>query len=99
MANSEHESKLLKGKISTPMTPECLSPEIEYDEESDTLWLGNGMPAPNGMDLFDGCVVFFDQERRVTGIMVEDARELLLPYLKGESKERSKRSSGGHGTE
>ena len=66
-----------------PVIPECLAPEIKYDAESDTLWIGNGLPSPNGMDLFDGCVVFFDKERRVSGVMLEDARELLLPFLGG----------------
>ena len=70
---------------SPPAIPECLAPEIKYDAESDTLWIGNGLPSPNGMDLFDGCVVFFDKERRVSGVMLEDARELLLPFLGGAS--------------
>ena len=68
---------------SPPVISECLAPEIKYDAESDTLWIGNGRPSPNGMDLFDGCVVFFDRERRVSGVMLEDARELLLPFLGG----------------
>lgn len=66
---------------SPPVIPECLATEIKYDAESDTLWIGNGRSSPNGMDLFDGCVVFFDTERRVSGVMLEDARELLLPFL------------------
>ena len=68
---------------SPPVISECLTPEIKYDGESDTLWIGNGRASPNGMDLFDGCVVFFDMERRVSGVMIEDARELLLPFLGG----------------
>ena len=64
------------------LTPDDLKREIEYDEESDTLWLGNGKPAPGGMDLFPGCIVFFDADgRTVTGIMLQDARNLLHPYL------------------
>lgn len=86
MSDPKHNHKLLAAKATVPITPECLTPEIKYDEESGTLWIGNGRPAPNGMDLFDGCVVFFDKDRRVSGIMFEDARELLLPFLNGENE-------------
>lgn len=51
MLDSRHDKKLL--------TPADLNCEIDYDDESDTLWLGNGRPAPGGMDLFPGCIVFF----------------------------------------
>ncbi len=90
MSNSEHIDELLDAKAPAPMTPDCMTPEIKYDEESDTLWIGNGRTVPNGMDLFDGCVVFFDEDRRVSGIMFEDALELLLPYLKHEPTRKSK---------
>lgn len=95
MSNPQHDNKLLAAKSRTPITPDCLTPEIKYDVESDTLWVGNGRPSPNGMDLFDGCVVFFDQERRVSGIMFEDARELLLPFLGSEHKQLSKQHPAG----
>lgn len=85
MSNSEHQRELPTAKASIPMTPDQFAPEIKYDEESDTLWIGNGRPSPNGMDLFDGCVVFFDSDRQVSGIMLEDAREVLLPFLKGDA--------------
>ena len=90
MSNTQHNNKFSVAKAPAPLTPECLTPEIKYDEESDTLWIGNGRPSPNGMDLFDGCVVFFDRERRVSGIMFEDARELLLPFLDHADKQLSK---------
>ena len=89
MYDSEHDGKFLNAKSSVPLTPENLTPEIKYDEESDTLWIGNGRPVPNGMDLFDGCVVFFDRDRRVSGIMVEEARELLSPLLNSEHGRQS----------
>lgn len=92
MSNTQHSNKLLAAKAPPPITPECLTPEIKYDEESDTLWIGNGRPSPNGMDLFDGCVVFFDQKRRVSGIMFEDAKELLLPFLGGASAQSLKQN-------
>ena len=95
MSNSEHSDELLAPKTPVPLTADCLTPEIKYDEESDTLWMGNGKPVPNGMDLFDGCVVFFDKDKRVSGIMLEDARELLLPFLEG--KEKLERSKASHG--
>lgn len=94
MSNSEHSNKFLTRKTSAPLTPEGLTPEITYDEESDTLWIGNGKPVPNGEDLFDGCVVFFDKDRRVSGIMFEDARGLLLPFLNGEHRKPSKGCAG-----
>lgn len=66
-------------KLSTPADLNC---EIDYDDESDTLWLGNGKPAPDGMDLFPGCIVFFDGDgRTVTGVMLRGARRLLQPYF------------------
>ena len=42
-------------KLSKPADLNC---KIDYDDESDPLWLGNGKPAPGGMDLFPGCIVF-----------------------------------------
>lgn len=91
MSDSDHKEQLLADESLMPATPDSLTSEIRYDEESDTLWMGNGKPSPNGEDLFDGCVVFFDKDRRVSGIMFEDARELLLPILSGEHKKQPKR--------
>ena len=74
LSNAGHENKFL--------TSADLAREIEYDEESDTLWMGNGKPAPGGMDLFPGCIVFFDEDgRTVTGVMLRGARHLLQPHL------------------
>jgi len=74
LSDTGHQSKFL--------TPSDLEREIEYDEESDTLWLGNGKPAPGGMDLFPGCIVFFDNDgRTVTGVMLRGAKRLLQPHL------------------
>ena len=73
--------------VSTPLgNPDTRPRIIQYDEESDTLWMGNGGPVPNGMDVFDGCVVFSNVDRRINGIMIEDARELLLGALLGKGK-------------
>ena len=44
--------------------------------------MGNGKPAPGGMDLFLGCIAFFDGDgRTATGAMLPGARRLLQPYL------------------
>ena len=82
LSNTGHDNKLL--------TPADLDQEIEYDEESDTLWLGNGKPAPGGMDLFPGCIVFFDGDgRTVTGVMLRGAKRLLHPHLYGEDASKN----------
>ena len=74
MLDARHDKKL-----STPADLNC---EIDYDDESDTLWLGNGKPAPGGMDLFPGCIVFFDGDgRTVTGVMLRGAKRLLQPHF------------------
>ena len=59
---------------------------VEYDEDSDTLWIGNGDPVPNGMQMFDGCVVFSNVDRLINGIMIDNARDLLLGVLMGEGE-------------
>lgn len=82
LSDTEHQNKFLP--------PSDLEREIEYDEESDTLWLGNGKPAPGGMDLFPGCIVFFDKDgKTVTGVMLRGAKYLLQPVLYGEVSQRN----------
>lgn len=74
MLDARHDKKLSQ--------PAGLNCEIDYDDESDTLWLGNGKPAPGGMDLFPGCIVFFDGDgRTVTGVMLRGAKRLLQPHF------------------
>lgn len=85
MANAGNDGQ--PRAVSVPLGDSDARPKIvQYDEESDTLWIGNGGPVPNGMDVFDGCVVFSNVDRRVNGIMIEDARDLLLNALLGEGK-------------
>ena len=55
--------------------------KIDYDPESDTLWLGNGLPTPNGEDISDAVVVFFDDADRPNAVTIDHAAELLLPIL------------------
>lgn len=82
LSDTGHQNKFL--------TPSDLEREIEYDEESDTLWLGNGKPAPGGMDLFPGCIVFFDKDgRTVTGVMIRGAKRLLQPHLLGDTSHQN----------
>ena len=54
---------------------------IDYDRETDTLWLGNGRPTPNGEDIADAVVVFFDDADRPNAVTIDHAAELLLPIL------------------
>lgn len=54
---------------------------IDYDRETDTLWLGNGRPTPNGEDIADAVVVFFDDADRPNAVAIDHAAELLLPIL------------------
>ena len=54
---------------------------IDYDRETDTLWLGNGRPTPNGEDIADAVVVFFDDADRPNAVTIDHAAELLLPLL------------------
>lgn len=55
--------------------------QIDYDGETDTLWLGNGRPTPNGEDITDAVVVFFDDDDRPNAVSIDHAAELLLPLL------------------
>ena len=56
--------------------------KIDYHPESDTLWLGNGLPTSSGEDLAENVTVFFDDAEQPNGLMIEHAAELLLPILK-----------------
>ena len=55
--------------------------KIDYDPESDTLFLGNGLPASNGEDVAENVTVFFNDDFEHNGLMIEHAAELLLPIL------------------
>jgi hypothetical protein len=61
---------------------EAMKLEIKYHPESDTLWLGNGLPTPNGEDVADYVTAFFDDDDQPNAVMIENAAELLLPILK-----------------
>ena len=62
--------------------------EIEYESESDTLWLGNGRPGSIGFDITRGVLIpFFDTDgvnpnsRIPIGLMLSPAAKLLAPHL------------------
>ena len=62
------------------MTPKLI---IDYDPESDTLFLGNGQPASNGEDVAENVTVFYTDDFDHHGVMIEHAAKLLLPILSG----------------
>ena len=44
--------------------------------------MGNGKPAPGGMDLYPGCIAFSDGDvKTVTEVMLRGTSRLLQPYL------------------
>lgn len=62
--------------------------EIEYEGESDTLWIGNGRPGSIGFDITHGILIpFFDTDgidpnsRIPIGVMLSPAAGLLSPHL------------------
>lgn len=66
------------------------NPEITYIPGEDVLWLRNGSPTDDVMELFPGCTVFFDgQTGNVSGIRFDSAKKLLLPVLLGEEEQQS----------
>lgn len=65
--------------------------QIRYHQESDTLWLGNGQPTPDGESIAERLTVFFDDDDQPNAVMIENAAEILLPVLQAaiQSKEGS----------
>ncbi len=55
--------------------------QISYDPESDTLDIGNGQPGSDGQPVADRLVAFFDANAEVVSITLENATEVLAPYL------------------
>ena len=55
--------------------------QIDYHEQSDTLWLGNGVPTPVGNDIGEYVTAFFDDDEEPNAAMIEHAAELLLPII------------------
>jgi hypothetical protein len=69
----------------TGKSPDLRKLEIDYDEENDTLWIGNGRPTPRGFDIVENSIIVFFEEDGVTpsGVMLFDTLELLGPHLSG----------------
>ena len=67
------------GGRETGMTPKPLI--VDYNPDVDILTLWNGTPASNASDIGKGVLVFFDEEDEPQMVTIEDARELLMPYL------------------
>ncbi len=56
--------------------------DIFYESGGDTLFLGNGKPAPfGGHDIAEGLIVFFEEEGVPVRIELFDAAGLLVPVL------------------
>ena len=68
--------------------------KIDYHQESDTLWLGNALPTPNGEDVAENVTVFFDDDDRPNGVMIEHAAALLLPLLTAAKDGKSGKAAG-----
>ena len=56
--------------------------EISYDPESDTLDIGNGQPGSDGQPVADRLTAFFDSNDEVVSVTLENAVEVLAPYLR-----------------
>ena len=66
------------------------NPEITYIPGDDILWLRNGFPTDDEMELFSGCTVLLDgQTGSVSGIRFDSVKKLLLPVLLGEEARQS----------
>lgn len=68
--------------------------EIRYHQESDTLWLGNGGPTPDGADIAERVIVFFDDDDRPNAVLIENAAEILLPILQAAIQRNEDRKEG-----
>ena len=62
---------------------------IGYDPESDTLSLWNGTPANYGETVAQNLTAETTAEGIVTGITLENAAKLLLPYLAPDTVEKA----------
>ena len=59
---------------------------IDYHQQSDSLWLGNGLPTPKGEYMAEYVTAFFDDDDRPNAVMIEHAAEILLPVLQAAMK-------------
>ena len=83
--NSDSSSNPRPLRTEIPDRREDMKLEIDYHAESDILWLGNGLPTPNGEDVAEYVTAFFDDDRP-NAVMIEHAAEILLPVLQAAMK-------------
>lgn len=90
--NTENAAKILTNgtTVERANDPKLL---IGYDPESDTLSLWNGMPANYGETVAENLTAESNSEGMVTGITLENAAELLLPYLFPDSTHKVKQGN------
>lgn len=62
--------------------------KICYDPETDTLDIGNGRPGSDGQPVAERLVAFFDENDEVVSITLENASEVLAPFLKDRIADR-----------
>ena len=55
--------------------------EISYDPQSDTLDIGNGLQGSEGQQIADRLTTFFGDGDDIVGVTLENAVEMLAPYL------------------
>ena len=90
--NSESSSNSHPSPTEIPDRREDLGLLIDYHQQSDTLWLGNGLPTPKGKGIGEYVTAFFDDEDRPNAVMIEHAAEILLPLLQAAMRAREEGS-------
>jgi hypothetical protein len=78
----------MKGKKSEPVILNDL--DIFYDSETDTLDIGNGLPACFGEDVAENLTAHTSEEGEVVFFVLSHASEVLLPHLYDAMKARLK---------
>ena len=64
--------------------------KMTYYPKGDLFFLANGLPSDYEEELYPGCSVSYEYEtRRVADVVVDSAKELLLPLLLGEEARQS----------
>ena len=79
---------LARGLDKLPMA-ESPKLRIDYDSQSDVLSLWNGSPASSRYEVTQGMVTEIGADGDAVGITLENARELLAPYFRAASSNRT----------
>ena len=64
--------------------------DIFYDPETDTLDIGNGIPACYGEDVAENLTAHTTEEGEVVFFVLSNASEVLFPYLYEAMKAKAK---------